>query len=185
MFKELKADISAKMDKVISAFQADLKSVRTGRASASLLDNVSVEAYGNYMPLNQVGSVSAQDSQLLVVQVWDRGMVKNVEKAINASQLGVTASADGGLVRIPIPPLSEERRKEMVKLLSKYAEQSRVALRNVRRECLDEIKTKEKNADMSKDDAHRAGEEIQKLTDEYTKKIDILLAEREKDIMKI
>jgi len=185
MFKDLKEGLSAKMDKVINAFQADLKSVRTGRASASLLDNVNVEAYGSYTPLNQVANVSVQDSQLIVVQVWDRGMVKNVEKAINAAQLGVTATADGGLVRVPIPPLSEERRKEMVKLLAKYAEQSRVALRNVRRDGLDLIKEQEKGSELSKDDAHRAGEEVQKLTDEYTKKVDSLLSEREKEIMKI
>jgi len=185
MFHELKSGIIAKMDKVVVSFQADLKSVRTGRASASLLDNINVEAYGNYVPLNQVGSVSVQDSQLLVVQVWDRGMVKNVEKAINTSQLGISASSDGGLVRIPIPPLSEERRKEMVKLLSKYAEQSRVALRNARRDGLDIVKAMEKNSEISKDDAHRVSEDVQKLTEEYTKKIDLLLAEREKEIMKI
>jgi ribosome recycling factor len=185
MFNELKSGIVTKMDKVIIAFQADLKSIRTGRASASLLDNINIEAYGNYVPLNQVASVTVQDSQLLVVQVWDRGMVKNVEKAINISQLGVTASSDGSLVRIPIPPLSEERRKEMVKLLSKYAEQNKIALRNARRDGLDVVKAMEKKSEMSKDEAHRASEEVQKLTEEYTKKIDLLLEEREKEIMKI
>ena len=185
MFKELKEDLSNKMEKVIKAFQADLKSVRTGRASASLLDNINVEAYGNYMPLNQVGSVTVQDSQLIVVSVWDRGMVKNVEKAINAAQLGVSASSDGSLVRVPVPPLSEERRKEMVRLLAKYAEQSKIALRNVRRDGLDIIKNMEKDTEVSKDDAHRGNDEVQKLTDEYTKKIELLLSEREKEIMKI
>lgn len=185
MFQNLKTDVSGKMDKIIASFQADLKSVRTGRASPSLLDVINVEAYGNYMPLNQLASVTLQDSQLLVISVWDRAMVKSVEKAINNANLGVTASSDGSLIRVPIPPLSEERRKEMVKLLSKYAEQSKVALRNVRREGMDVVKKMEKEDSLSKDDAHRGAEEVQKITDEYTKKIDSLLAEREKEILKI
>lgn len=185
MFQDLKVELSNKMEKVIKSFQSDLKSVRTGRASPSLLDNINVEAYGNFVPLNQVGSVSLQDSQLLVVQVWDRDMVKKVEKAINISNLGVTAASDGQLVRVPIPPLSEERRKDMVKLLSKYSEQSKIALRNIRREGMDIVKKMEKDSEISKDDANRGNEQVQKITDEHTAKIDQLLSEREKEIMKI
>ncbi|MCH9754067.1 MAG: ribosome recycling factor [Alphaproteobacteria bacterium] len=185
MFEDLRSDLRNKMDKVIQSFQSDLKSVRTGRASPNLLDNINVEAYGNMSPLTQVASVSLQDSQLLVVQVWDSGLVKNVEKAINISNLGVTASADGQLVRVPIPPLSEERRKDMAKLLAKYSEQSKIAIRNIRRDGMDVIKKMEKDSEISKDDSSRGNDLVQKMTDDYTAKINHLLSEREKEIMKI
>lgn len=185
MFDSVKRNLREKMDKVLLSFQSDLKSIRTGRASPNLLDTINVEAYGNFVPLSQVGAVSVQDSQLLAVQVWDSGLVKSIEKAINNSKLGLTAAADGNLIRVPIPPLSEERRRDMVKMLSQYSEQSKIALRNIRRDGMDSIKKMEKDSEISKDDARRFSDEVQKITDEFSKKVDELFADREKEIMKI
>jgi ribosome recycling factor len=185
MFEDINRSLREKMDKALNSFNGDLKSVRTGRASPNLLDSITLEAYGNFVPLSQAGTVSVQDSQLLVVQVWDSGLVKNVEKAINTSKMGLSASADGNLIRVPIPPLSEERRRDMVKMIAQYSEQSKIVLRNIRRDGMDSIKKMEKDSDISKDDARRFSDEVQKMTDEFSKKVDELLSAREKEIMKI
>lgn len=172
-----------KMTKAIEAFKKELTGVRTGRAHVSLLDGVRVESYGAQMPLNQVGSVSVPEPRMLSVQVWDKSLVKNVEKAIMESDLGVNPVVDGTLVRIPLPDLSEERRKELVKLAAKFAEASRVSVRNIRREGMDEIKKSEKDGEISKDEEHRLAQDIQKLTDETIAHIDDLFHQKEKDIL--
>lgn len=185
MIEDIKSQIKKKMDNSLNNLISELKGIRTGRATPSFLEHIMVEAYGSMMPINQVGSVSAQDAKLLVVQVWDKGLVSSVERAINISDLGVNASADGQLVRIPIPPLSEERRKELVKLASKYSEQTKIAVRNIRRDAMDEIKKLEKSKDISEDDMHKASDDVQKITDEFISKIDTSLSSREKEIMRV
>lgn len=181
-------DISAlpgRMEKSIASYEKELSGLRAGRANPSLLDPVMVEVYGSMMPLNQVGTVSAPEPRLLSVSVWDKDNVKAVEKAITAAQLGVNPSADGQLVRIPIPDMTEERRKEMVKVAGKYAEHTRVNIRNVRRDGMDHYKKLEKDKEISEDESKRFSDEIQKLTDKYVAKVDELLATKEKDIMSV
>ena len=185
MLEQLKTEAKNKMDKTIQTFGHDLKSVRTGRASPSLLEHLSVEAYGGYVPVSQVANVHVIDSRMLSVQVWDKSLVKNVEKAIRTSDLGSSASAEGQVIRVPVPPLSEERRRDLVKVISKYAEQSKIAIRNIRRDALDIAKKEEKNSALSKDDMHKVSDVIQKLTDDYVKEIESMLSSREKEILQI
>jgi ribosome recycling factor len=170
-----------KMEGAIAALHKEFSGLRTGRASVNLLDGVMVDAYGNMSPLNQVGTVGAPESRLLTVQVWDKSLVKNVEKAIRDSGLGLNPQPDGQLIRVPLPELSQERRLELVKIAGKYTEQARVATRNVRREAMDAIK-KEK---LSEDEAKTQTDKVQKLTDEYVKKIDDLFAAKEREIVKV
>lgn len=178
-------ELQKRMDGALASLQHEFGGLRTGRASANLLDHIQVEAYGAMMPMNQVGTVSAPEPRMLSVQVWDKSMVKAVEKAIANANLGVNPIADGQLVRVPIPALSEERRKELVKVAGKYAEAAKVAVRNVRRDGMDELKAKEKAKQISEDVMHGESEKIQKLTDDYIKKIDDALAAKEKDIMSV
>jgi ribosome recycling factor len=178
-------ELQKRMDGALASLQHEFGGLRTGRASANLLDHIQVEAYGAMMPMNQVGTVSAPEPRMLSVQVWDKTMVKAVEKAIANANLGVNPIADGQLVRVPIPALSEERRKELVKVAGKYAEAAKVAVRNVRRDGMDELKAKEKAKQISEDVMHGESEKIQKLTDDYIKKIDDALASKEKDIMSV
>lgn len=185
MINDIKSNVKKRMENSLGNLLSELKGIRAGRATPSFLDNVIVEAYGSDMPLNQVASVSAQDSKLLVVQVWDKQVVKSVEKAINNASLGVNASAEGQLVRVPIPPLSEERRKDLVKLASKYAEQTKIAIRNIRRDGIEEIKKLEKSKDISEDEMHKASDEIQKITDEFIKNVETALSKREQEIMHV
>jgi ribosome recycling factor len=185
IMQNMKDDLVKRMEGAIKSLHHDLKGLRTGRASPSLLDSVVVEAYGDRMPIAQLANVTVQDPKLLSVQVWDATVVKAIEKAINAADLGVTASADGQLIRVPIPQLNEERRREMVKVAHKFAENARIAVRNVRRDGVDLIKKMEKDQGVSQDEIHKEVDEVQKLTDEYIKKIDQALAEREKEIMHI
>ena len=182
MFAKIKSDTEDKMDKVLEVLKKDLAGLRTGRVSSGFLNSVHVEVYGDRQPISNLSTVTVQDGNMLMVQVWDRSIVKNVEKAINLSDLGVNASSEGQLIRIPIPPLSEERRRELVKLAAKYGEQAKVAVRNVRRNSMDYIKDIE---NISKDDTHKFNDEIQKITDAHIAKIDSLLLEKEKDIMKV
>ena len=182
-FSEIKNDAKARMDKTLETLKADFGSLRAGRAHVSLLDGIMVEAYGSMTPLAQVGSISVPDARTLSVSVWDRGLAKSVEKAIMESDLGLNPSSDGQLIRIPVPPLSEERRKELTKVAGKYAESAKVAVRNIRRDSLDEIKRLKKDNQISEDEEKRFENEIQKLTDESTKKVDDLLAQKEKDIL--
>ncbi len=184
-FSTIKQDVQTRMDKTIDTLKNDFSGLRAGRAHVSLLDGIMVEAYGSLTPLAQVGTVSVPDARTLSVAVWDRGLAKAVEKAIMESDLGLNPASDGQLIRIPIPPLSEERRKELIKVAGKYSEQNKVAIRNIRRDGLDDIKKLKKDNAISEDDEKRFGNEIQKLTDEAIKKIDELLAQKEKDILQV
>lgn len=180
-----KSDLTKRMDGALKALAHDLSGLRTGRASPSFLDPVVVEAYGDRMPVSQVANISVQDAKLISVQVWDKELVKAVEKAINLADLGVTASSDGQLIRVPIPALSEERRKDMVKVAHKYGENARVAIRNIRRDAVDSVKKQERDHEISQDEMHKYTDEIQKVTDDYVKKVDTAVSEREKEIMHI
>lgn len=174
-----------RMQVAIDVLAKELSGLRAGRASINLLDPIKVDAYGNYMPISQVGTVSAPEPRLLVVQVWDKGMVKAVEKAIRESSLGVSPSADGQLVRVVLPELNQERRQELAKLAAKYAEEAKISVRNVRREGNDMIKKLEKDKEASEDEAHRLTEECQVITDGFIKKIDEMAAIKQKDIMQV
>lgn len=184
-FNSIKADATARMEKTLDTLKNDFGGLRAGRAHASLLDNIMVEAYGNPVPISQVGTISVPDARTLSVSVWDKGVAKSVEKALRESDLGLNPVSDGQLIRIPIPPLSEERRKELVKIAGKYAEQNKVAIRNIRRDALDDVKKLKKDNAISEDDEKRYSNEIQKLTDDSIKKIDDLLAQKEKDILQV
>lgn len=184
-FSSIKQDTQNRMDKTIETLKSDFSGLRAGRAHISLLDGIMVEAYGSMTPLAQVGTISVPDARTLSVAVWDRGLAKAVEKAIRESDLGLNPASDGQLIRIPIPPLSEERRKELIKVAGKYAEQNKVAVRNIRRDAMDDIKKLKKDNAISEDDAKRFENEIQKLTDEAVKKIDDLFAQKEKDILQV
>ncbi len=184
-FSKIKEDTKNRMDKTLETLKTDFASLRAGRAHVSLLDGIMVEAYGSMTPLSQVGTVSVPDARTLSISVWDRSLAKSVEKAIMESDLGLNPSSDGQLIRIPIPPLSEERRKELSKVAGKYTEGAKVAVRNIRRDALDEIKKLKKDNLISEDEEKRFESEIQKLTDDATKKADDLLAQKEKDIMQV
>lgn len=178
-------DIQRRMDGAVTSLKSEFGGLRTGRASVNLLDPIMVDAYGAKMPINQVGTVSVPEPRMLSVQVWDRGMTKAVEKAIRDSDLGLNPQSDGQLIRIPLPDLSEERRKELSRIAAKYAENARVAVRNVRRDGMDMLKKAEKDGDLSQDDRHVYEQEIQELTDSHVKAIDEALEAKEKDIMQV
>lgn len=178
-------EFEKRMQGAIDALKKEFAGLRTGRASVSLLDPVVVEAYGQRMPLNQCGTVSAPEPRLLSVQVWDKGLVVAVQKAIREAGLGLNPAADGTLVRIPIPELNEERRKELTKVAHKYAEHARVAVRNVRRDVMEELKKAEKDKSISQDEHRRLNEEVQKMTDKFVKAADETLAHKEKEIMTV
>ena len=173
------------MEKTLDSLKADFGGLRAGRAHISLLDGIMVEAYGSMTPLSQVGTVSVPDARTLSISVWDRGLARAVEKAIMESDLGLNPASDGQLIRIPIPPLSEERRKELIKVAGKYSENNKVAIRNIRRDALDDIKKLKKDNAISEDDEKRFENEIQKLTDDSIKKIDEMMSQKEKDIMQV
>ena len=181
----IKNDAKIRMDKTLESLKSDFGGLRAGRAHASLLDGIMVEAYGSLTPISQVGTVSVPDARTLSGSVWDKSVAKSVEKALRESDLGLNPVSDGNLIRIPIPPLSEERRKELVKVAGKYAEQNKVALRNIRRDALDEVKKLKKDNLISEDEEKRAENEIQKLTDDAVKKVDELQVQKEKDIMQV
>ena len=176
---QIKTDASARMEKTLESLKADFGGLRAGRAHVSLLDGIMVEAYGSLTPIAQIGTVSTPDPRTLSVSVWDKSLAKNVEKALRESDLGLNPAVDGTLIRIPIPPLSEERRKELSKVASKYAEQNKVAIRNIRRDSLDEVKKLKKDNLISEDEEKRAENDIQKLTDDAVKKVDEMLAAKE------
>ncbi|MFO1059590.1 MAG: ribosome recycling factor [Dongiaceae bacterium] len=173
------------MDGALDALRREFAGLRTGRASAHLLEPVVVHAYGSDMPLTQVGTVNVPEPRMITVQVWDRGMVSAVEKAIRDAGLGLNPSSDGQVVRVPIPELSQERRVEMSKIAHKYAEQGRVAVRNVRRDGMELLKKAEKDGSISQDEHRTRSEEVQKLTDLHIKKVDEMLAQKEKEIMQV
>jgi ribosome recycling factor len=173
------------MDKAMEALRREFNTVRTGKASPALLDMVRVDAYGSKMPLNQVASVSSPEPRMLIVQAWDKGLMKEIERAIRDAELGLNPSNDGNVIRVPIPALNEERRREMVKTLHKLAEEGRVAVRHARQEANKDIKRRQSEHEISDDDAHREMERIQKLTDEHIAKIDSLLKTKEQEVMEV
>lgn len=183
MDKKQKEELTIKMDKALAVLEKDLAGLRAGRASVNLLDPVVIEVYGSKMPLSQVGTVSAPDAKTLTVQVWDKEIVKKVEKAIVEANLGLNPASDGQLIRINLPPISEERRKELVKISHKYGENTKIALRNIRRDAMDLVKKNEKDGDISEDDGRRYSDEIQKITDKYIEKTEGMITTREKEIM--
>lgn len=178
-------DLKRRMEGAISAFKSDIAALRTGRASANVLDPVTVEAYGSRMPLNQLANISVPEPRMISVSVWDKSMVGAVEKAIRESNLGLNPITDGVNLRIPLPELNEERRKELVKVAHNYAENARVAVRHVRRDGMDDLKKAEKDGDISKDESHDQAETVQKLTDETISQIDSLLTDKETEIMQV
>ena len=178
-------DLRRRMDDALEVLRKEFAGLRTGRASASLLDPVVVEAYGNAMPLNQVGTVSVPEPRLIIVQVWDRGNVKATEKAIREAGLGLNPQTEGQTIRVPIPDLNEERRRELTKVAAKYAEQARVSVRNVRRDGMDLLKKQEKDHKITQDQHRKLDKDIQALTDDTIKRVDALLAQKDKEILQV
>jgi len=182
---QLIKDAKGRMDKTIEALRSELAKIRTGKATTVLLDSIRVDYYGNMVPLNQVGNVSVLDAHTLSITPWEKQMVQTIDKAILEANLGLNPISDGTNLKIPIPPLNEERRKELVKLVRKFGEESKVAIRNVRRDTNDHLKREEKEKKMSEDQLHDAEGEVQKLTDEHIKLIDDTLKHKEKEIMEV
>jgi ribosome recycling factor len=183
MKEKIFEDVKRKMNKVLEVMAQDLARIRTGRASVALLEGIKVEAYNASMPLPQVASLAAPEPRLLTIQPWDPTLLGDIEKAILKSDLGLTPTNDGKIIRLPIPALTTERRKELVKVVKKMGEEGKVALRNVRRDANERLKDLKKDKQVSEDDAHRAQEEVQKITDDFIKKVDVQGAEKEKEIM--
>jgi len=178
-------EAKGKMDKSLQAFQEELGNIRTGRATAGLLDVVDVEVYGSKMKIKQLGTVSVPDPHCIAIDLWDKSQMAVVEKAIMASPLDLNPSNDGKLIRVPIPPLTEERRKDLVKVAGKHVEEAKVAVRNIRRHAVDTIKKQQKNGDIPEDDAHKLTDEVQKLTDQHTEAVDEAFKAKEADIMEV
>jgi ribosome recycling factor len=176
-------DVESKMKKSMEHLQKELNSVRTGRASVSLLDGITVSYYDNDTPLNQIATLSVPESRLITIQPWDPSLLEKIEKAILQSDLGLTPTNDGKILRVSLPVLTEERRVQLVKIVKKMAEEAKVAVRNVRREGNDNLKSMEKNKDISQDDYHRAMDRIQEITDNYVSKVDEIIEAKEKEIM--
>ena len=179
----IKNDAEQRMAKSVEKFRADLVRVRTGKASPSILENVSVEYYGSRVPLSQVASVSAPQPRLLVVQAWDKGAVQAIVKAVQAADLGLNPAEDGELIRVPIPPLTEERRRDIVRLCGKLTEEARIAIRNLRREANERVKKLEKDKEITEDDAKTGTKKVQELTDEHIAKLDELLKQKETEVL--
>ncbi|MBL8560128.1 MAG: ribosome recycling factor [Hyphomonadaceae bacterium] len=178
-------DIKKRMDGALAALKTEYTGLRTGRANIHLLDPIMVDAYGASTPLNQVGAVSAPEPRMLAVNVWDKGVVTAVEKAIRNAGLGVNPIVDGQTIRVPIPPLNEERRRELAKLAGKYAEAARVAIRNVRRDGMEHLKKLEKDGDISQDQHKKFSEQVQQATDQFVKSVDQAMATKEEEIMQV
>jgi ribosome recycling factor len=183
MKDEVLSETKRKMVKVLEAMARDLSRVRTGRASVALLEGIKVDCYGTTMPLPQVASLAAPESRLLTIQPWDSSVLGDIEKAILKSDLGLNPANDGKIIRLPIPALTTERRKELVKMVKKMEEEAKVALRNVRREANEDLKEMKKEKLLAEDDAHRGQEDVQKITDDFTKKVEAQAADKEKEIM--
>ncbi|MGK7944030.1 MAG: ribosome recycling factor [Microcystaceae cyanobacterium] len=176
------AEVEGHMQKTIEATQRSFNSVRTGRASSSLLDRIVVDYYGSPTPLNQLANIATPDATTITIQPYDLGSASNIEKAISLSDVGLTPNNDGKVIRLNIPPLTEERRKELVKVVGKLAEEGKVALRNIRRDAIDAVRKQEKKSDISKDESRDLQDNVQKVTDKFTEKIDQMLAQKEKEI---
>ncbi len=185
MTKEILKEAEEKMKKAVSVVRSEFGTVRTGRASVSLLDRIQVEYFGNPVPLNQLASITAPEPRMLIVQPWDKSTFAGIQKAILQSDLGLTPSSDGNVIRLPVPPLTEERRKELVKVVKGIAEEGRVTVRNIRREANENLKGKEKLHEISEDDRYRAEGKVQELTDKYVEEIDTMLKNKEKEIIEV
>ncbi len=185
MKSELYKEAEQRMKKSVEAIRNEFARIRTGKASTALLETIKVEYYGSMVPLTQVANITAPEMRTLAIQPWEKNMIGPIEKAIIQSDLGLNPTNDGRVIRIPIPPLTEERRRDLVRLVHKIAEEGRIAIRNIRRDINEKIKKREKNHEISEDEAHRELEEIQKLTNSYIEKIDELLKIKEKEIMEV
>jgi len=185
MISEIMKEAEDKMHKCVEAFQGEMANIRTGRATAGMLDVVDVEVYGSRMKINQLGTINVADAHMITIDLWDKTQMNVVEKAIIASPLGISPSNDGRVIRLPIPPLSEERRRDLVKVAGKHVEDAKVAIRNVRRHALETIKKMQKDGELPEDDAHKRSDDVQKLTDKYTHDVDHAFAAKEKDIMEV
>jgi len=185
MINEIKQDASDRMGKSINALKTELSKIRTGRAHTSLLDHISVDYYGSLTPLSQVANISVQDARTLSISPWEKTMVKPIEKAIMASDLGLNPATTGTLIRVPMPPLTEERRKDLVKVVRREAESGRVAIRNIRRDAISDLKGLQKEKEISEDDQRRGEDDIQKLTDKFVHDVEAILKEKETELMEV
>lgn len=185
MIEPIKKDARERMEKSVSALQQELTKLRTGRAHTSLLDHITVDYYGSEVPLNQVANVNVEDSRTLSVTPWEKSMVQAIEKAIMTSDLGLNPMSAGTVIRVPLPALTEERRKDMIRVVRNEAEGGRIAIRNIRRDALGDLKTLQKEKKISEDEERRAQDEVQGITDKYIARVDEVLAEKEKDLMEI
>ena len=178
-------DFQTKMNNAVLHFEKELNTLRTSRANPAMLDNITVDAYGSKTPLNQLGNISVHDANTITIQVWDSSLIKLIENSITESNLGINPQIDGQLIRLPIPKLSEERRKEIIKIASEIAENSRITIRNIRRDIIESSKKEKKNSNLSEDDLKRKIDEIQKITDNNIEKIDKILEAKKVDILKV
>ncbi len=178
-------DIDNKMNSAVTHFEKELNTLRTSRANPSMLDNIYVDAYGAKTPLNQLGNISVQDASTITIQIWDSSLIKQIENSITESNLGINPQTDGQIIRLPIPKLSEERRKEIIKIASEFAENSKVTVRNIRRDLIENSKNEKKNENLSEDELKRKINEIQKITDNHIDKIDKILETKKIDILKV
>jgi ribosome recycling factor len=185
MAKQILTQAEEKMEKAIGSLKRELTTIRAGRANPALLDRVQVDYYGTPTPINQLAGVTTPEARLLVIQPYDKTAMADIEKAIQKSDLGLTPSNDGQVIRIAIPALTEERRKELVKLVKKFGEEAKVALRNIRRDANDDLKKSEKDAEITEDELRRYNDEVQKLTDKYTAEVDVVATNKEKEIMEV
>lgn len=182
MKEEILSELKGKMNKTVEVLKKEFKRIRTGRASTALLDGIRVDCYDTQMPIEQIASISAPESRLLTIQPWDKSIIGNIEKAILKSELGLTPMSDGKIIRISIPPLTEERRKELAKLCRKMAEESKIAIRNHRRDAKEMFKEMKNEKEMSEDDFHKAQKEVQEITDDFISKVDEITDQKEKEI---
>lgn len=178
-------EVEAKMNKRVDGYHSELKTIRAGRATAAVLDKVAIDYYGTMTPIAQVGSISSPDPKQLVIQPWDKSILKDIEKAIQKSEIGIAPQNDGSVIRLNFPPLTEERRKELVKTVKKYTEEAKVQIRNARRDAMDNYKNQKKKSEITEDDFKNIEKDIQKLTDKYIKEIDDIAAAKEREIMEI
>ena len=185
MIDKVLADTEDRMKKSLVSFSRELAGIRTGKATTTLLDSVKVDVYDQMMPLNQVASISVPEARMILVQPWDRTIVPAVEKALHKSDLGLVPNTDGNVIRLPIPPLTEERRHDLVKIVRKHAEEARVSVRNIRLDANESLKKAQKDGSVSEDDSHKGMDRVQELTDKYIKEVDAALSTKEEEIMEV